>query len=480
MDHLQSPSASTSATERLRGALTERQMTMIAIGGVIGAGLFVGSGTAIQNAGPAVLVSYAAIGVLIVLVMRMLGEMSVNNPATGSFSSYASRELGPWAGLSVGWLYAYQWCVTIGFEAVVGAAVTHQMFPAIPTWLAALVYMAVLIGVNLTRVENFGTFEYWFAMIKVAAIVVFLLLGVAAIFGFLPSADAPGMSNLTGQGGFAPNGWTAVLTASLIVFFSFFGTEAVTIAAGEAKNPVKAVKAGINSVVWRILLFYVGSIAVIVVLLPWNSTEVAESPYSAVLNHLNIPYAGTIMNVIVLVAVLSCLNAGIYSSSRMLFSLADRGEAPKLLRRTTSRGVPIFAVFAASSVGLFTVFANYALPTATVYQFLLNSSGSIAVVVYVIITVTHMRSRRNLTAEQRAGLDFKMWLFPALNVLVLIVLGAVIVGMAMRDDSRESLALTTLVTVAAVVAGLIYQRRNGGRDTHAETLPGEVGLPAGR
>ncbi len=443
-------------------------MTMIAIGGVIGAGLFVGSGTAIQMAGPAVLVSYAAIGILIVLVMRMLGEMSVNKPTTGSFSSYASRELGPWAGLSVGWLYAYQWCVTIGFEAVVGAAVTHQLFPAIPTWLAALAFMASLIAVNLTRVENFGGFEYWFAMIKVAAIVVFLLLGAVAIMGFLPGFEAPGMENLTGQGGFAPQGWTAVLTASLVVFFSFFGTETVTIAAGEAKDPVKSVKLGINSVVWRILLFYVGSMAVIVTLLPWNSTDVAESPYSAVLSHLDIPYAGTIMNIIVLVAVLSCLNAGIYSSSRMLYSLADRGEAPRLLTRTTKRGVPLFAVFAASSIGLFTVFANYALPTATIYEFLLSSSGSIAVVVYAIITITHIRSRMNLTPAQRDALDFKMWMFPFLNILVLLVLAAVIGGMAFTGTSQKSLVLTTIVTVVAIIAGLIYQRRNHGSDTRIE------------
>ncbi|MDJ0361927.1 amino acid permease [Rhodococcus sp. H29-C3] len=457
------PVQSTEGTHKLRGALRERQMTMIAIGGVIGAGLFVGSGSAIQIAGPATLVAYAAVGIVIVLVMRMLGEMSVNRPESGSFSSYASRELGSWAGLSVGWLYAYQWCITIGFEAVVGAAITHQMFPSIPTWLAAFVFMAALIAVNFTRVENFGTFEFWFAMIKVAAIVVFLLLGIAAILGMFPGVDAPGMSNLTGQGGFAPSGWSAVLTASLVVFFSFFGTEVVTIAAGEAEDPVRAVRTGINSVVWRILLFYVGSIIIIVTLLPWNSTQVAESPYSAVLSNLNIPYAGTAMNIIVLIAVLSCLNAGIYASSRMLFSLAARGEAPKILSRTTKSGVPGYAVFAASSVGLLTVVANYFLPTASVYEFLLNSAGGIAVVVYVCITATHIRSRMRMSAEERAQLKFKMWLFPALDILVLIVLIAVIGGMANNPSSRESLVLTTVVTAIAVTIGVIRQRYHRNR-----------------
>jgi GABA permease len=323
--------------------------------------------------------------------------------------------------------------------------------------------VAALITVNFARVETFGTFEYWFAMIKVSAIVVFLLLGVAAIAGIFPGVPSPGMSNLNGHGGFAPNGWAAVLTASLVVFFSFFGTEVVTIAAGEAENPIKAVRHGINSVVWRILLFYIGSIVIIVTLLPWNSTQVAESPYSAVLRNLNIPYAATVMNVIVLVAVLSCLNSGIYASSRMLFSLATRGEAPKLLSKTTRAGVPGFAVFAASSVGLMTVVANYFLPTASVYQFLLDSSGAVAVVVYVCITVSHIRSRMRLSAAERAALRYKMWLFPFLDIVALGVLLAVIGGMMNSQSSQRSLLLTLLVTLAAVIAGLILQRRRRGR-----------------
>jgi gamma-aminobutyrate permease len=434
-------------------------MTMIAIGGVIGAGLFVGSGSAIQIAGPATLLAYIAIGALVVLVMRMLGEMSVHRPESGSFSSYATRYLGPWAGLTVGWLYAYQWCITIGFEAVVGAAVTHRMFPAIPTWLAALVYVTALIMVNFTHVENFGTFEYWFAMIKVAAIVTFLLLGLVTIAGFFPGVESPGLTNLTGQGGFAPNGWAAVLTASLVVFFSFFGTEVVTIAAGEAANPVVAVKRGIKSVVWRILLFYIGSIAIIVTLLPWNSTGVAESPYSAVLSGLKIPYASTVMNIIVLVAVLSCLNAGIYASSRMLFSLAKRGEAPAILHHTSRSGTPYVAVIAASSVGLMTVVANYFLPTAAVYNFLLDSCGAVAVVVYVTITATHIRSRMTMSREQSAELQFRMWLFPYLDILVLVTLAAVIVGMVSSSSSQRSFMLTALVTALAIIAGLVRQRR---------------------
>ncbi|MEU6148161.1 amino acid permease [Streptomyces sp. NPDC047081] len=452
------PSARTNSPAQLRGALGNRQMTMIAIGGVIGAGLFVGSGSAIRQAGPAVLVAYAAVGALAVLVMRMLAEMAVAQPETGSFSSYAGRELGPWAGLSVGWLYAYQWCITVGFEAIAGAAVAHHMLPAMPTWLAALVLMVALIAVNFARVESFGTFEFWFAMIKVAAIIAFLLIGLAAVLGALPGTNAPGTANLLGHGGFAPNGWLAVLQASLVVFFSYFGTEVVTIAAGEAKDPAQAVRRGINSVVWRILLFYIGSITVVVMLLPWNSTAVTDSPYVAVLGHLGVPFADTAMNFIVLTAVLSCLNSGIYSSSRMLHSLAERGEAPALFARTTRLGVPAPAVLAASSIGLLTVVANYFLPTTAVYQFLLDSSGAVAVVVYLCITVTHLRGRARLMRERPEALTVRMWAYPWLSLLVLAALLAIIAGMAADSASRRSLLLTLLVTAVAAVAGLITQR----------------------
>ncbi|SMY01004.1 amino acid permease [Brevibacterium linens] len=448
----------------LRATLTNRKMTMIAIGGVIGAGLFVGSGTANAEAGPAVLLAYGAVALIVIFVMRMLAEMAVADPTTGSFSTYAHKRLGAWAGTTVGWLYAYQWCVTIGFEAVVGAALVNSMLPGIPTWLCALVLMFSLIAVNLPRVESFGTFEFRFAMIKVAAIVVFLLIGALVILGLFPGTPAPGLDNLTGQGGFAPNGWAVVLTASMVVFFSFFGTEAVTIAAGEAKEPAKAVRRGMQTVVWRILLFYVGSIIVVVTLIPWNSTDVIESPYVAVLDSLNIPFASTIMNFIVLTAVLSCLNAGIYTSSRMIYSLAMRGEGPRILIRTNRSGTPIPAVLMASSVGLFTILANYFFPTEAVYEFLLASSGSVAVLVYLIITITHLKARPTLLREHPEGLTVKMWAYPTLDIVVLIALLAVITGMAFTESTFQSLILTLAVAIVVVIISLLWQRRRSPRE----------------
>ncbi|GAA2816426.1 amino acid permease [Kribbella solani] len=460
----------------LRSALGNRQMTMIAIGGVIGAGLFVGSGKAIGSAGPGVLIAYLGVGLIVILVMRMLAEMAVAQPETGSFSSYASRELGPWAGLSVGWLYAYQWCITVGFEAIAGAAIAHRVLPGIPSWLAAFVFMAVLIAVNLVRVANFGEFEFWFALIKVVAIVAFILLGLAALFGLVPGFHSPGLSNFTDHGGFLPEGNTAVLLATLVVFFSFFGTEVVTIAAGEAVDPVHSVRRGMNSVVWRILVFYIGSIFIVLALLPWNDNKVTQSPYVAVLEKLGIPGAAGVMDVVVLTAVLSCLNSGIYASSRMVYALGKRGEAPRLFARTNQHGVPVAAVLLASSIGLVTVVANYFVPTEAVFTFLLDSSGAVAVVVYLCITATQFRGRRRLDREAPGSLTLKMWAFPYLTVLVGVALIAIIAGMAVNSGSRRSLLLTLLVTAITIVAGVIRQRRSTTASAPESTLSTSEGI----
>ncbi|WP_028923542.1 amino acid permease [Pseudonocardia acaciae] len=446
----------------MKPALSTRQLTMIGIGGVIGAGLFVGSGKAINSTGPGVVFAYAGIGVLIVLVMRMLAELAVAAPDTGSFSAYATRELGPWAGLAVGWLYAYHWAVIVAFEAIAGAAIAQHLVPGVPTWLVALVFMAVLTGVNLAAVRSFGRFEYWFALIKVASIVAFILVGLVAIAGLLPHVPAPGASNLVGHGGLFPNGVGALLPAALTVFLSYFGTELVTVAAGESVNPADTVRRSMRSVATRIIVFYVGSIAVVVTLLPSSSAEVTASPYTAVLGHLGIPSAATVMDLIVLTAVLSCLNSGIYSSSRMVFSMATRGEAPAWLRRVNRAGVPTRAVLGSAAAGFVAVLANYFLPTDVVFTFLLNSSGAVAVVVYLCVACTQIAGRRRLGREASAALPVRMWGFPYLSIVVLVLLIGVLVGMAFTPSSRQPLILTSVATVVAVLAGLAWQRRQLG------------------
>ena len=295
---------------------------MIALGGVIGAGLFVGSGVVIRDTGPAAFLTYALCGLLIVLVMRMLGEMAAANPSTGSFADYAATALGGWAGFSVGWLYWYFWVIVVGFEAVAGGKVLNYWLPA-PLWLLSLCLMLLMTATNLFSVSSFGEFEFWFAGIKVATIVVFLGLGTAFVLGLLPRRHMD-FSNLVSHGGFFPKGVGAVFAAIVVVIFSMVGAESspspppkvATPSARCSERPVASSRAS--------AIFFVGSVFLIVVILPWNSVELGASPYVAALKHIGIPGADQLMNAVVLTAVLSCLNSGLYTASRMLFVLAER------------------------------------------------------------------------------------------------------------------------------------------------------------
>lgn len=322
---------------------------MIAIGGVIGAGLFVGSGVVIRATGPAAFLTYALCGALIVLVMRMLGEMAAANPSTGAFADYAAKALGGWAGFSVGWLYWYFWVIVVGFEAVAGGKVLTYWIDA-PLWLASLCLMMMMTATNLVSVSSFGEFEFWFAGVKVATIVGFLVLGTAFAFGLLPGHGMD-FSNLSAHGGFFPDGVGAVFAAIVVAIFSMTGTEVVTIAAAEAPDPQRAVQRAMSTVVARIVIFFVGSVFLLTVILPWNSLELGASPYVAALRHMGIGGADQIMNAVVLTAVLSCLNSGLYTASRMLFVLAARQEAPAQLVKVNRRGVPTFAIMGSSVVG---------------------------------------------------------------------------------------------------------------------------------
>lgn len=443
----------------LAKTLKPRHLSMIAIAGVIGAGLFVGSGAAIQKAGPGILIAYLAAGLVVVLVMRMLGEMAAASPETGSFSAYADRALGRWAGFSIGWLYAWFWIIVLGIEATAGAAIFNRWMPAVDQWAWALILMIALTATNLISVKSYGEFEFWFASVKVAAIALFLILGVVAIVGLMPNVDAPGLSNLTGNGGFLPNGSSAVLAGILVVVFSFFGAEIATIAAGESENPVDAVKKAVKTTVWRILVFYIGSIAVVVTLLPWNDASVAKSPYVAVIDLFGIPGAGTIMDIVVVTSVLSCLNSGLYTASRMLFSLSRRGDAPSSWTRISTRGVPTAAVLSSTVVGFITVGANYLSPD-TVFLFLVNTSGAIALFVWLAIAVSQLILRNRMGAEAEK-LDMKMWAFPYLTWLSIAAIVALLVGMTVLESTRESLLLS--VGLAAVVVGIGVYRYSGGR-----------------
>lgn len=451
-------------SDGLQAGLKNRHLSMIAIGGVIGAGLFVGSSSGIAAAGPAILLSYALVGALVVFVMRMLGEMAAANPSSGSFSAYADRALGRWAGFSIGWLYWFFWVVVLAVEATAGAKILESWMPAVPQWGWALIVMVVLTATNLASVSSYGEFEFWFAGIKVVAISAFVLIGVLAVFGLLPGSDNPGagFAHLTDAGGFLPNGAGAILTGVLMVVFSFMGSEIVTLAAGESEDPQRAVTKATNSVIWRIGVFYLGSIFVVLTLLPWNDQSILDKgSYVAALDSIGIAHAGQIMNVIVLTAVLSCLNSGLYTASRMAFSLGQRGDAPKSFARTNSRGVPNVAILGSVVFGFLAVFFNYKWPD-TVFAFLLNSSGAVALFVWLVICVTQLRMRGIILRETPDKLVVRMWLFPYLTwltiAMILFVLGYMVYD---GGDARDQVLLSLLV--AAVVIAIAVGRDWFGR-----------------
>ena len=442
-------------TSQLRQGLSQRQLSMIALGGVIGAGLFVGSGVVIRDTGPAAFLTYALCGLLIVLVMRMLGEMAAANPSTGSFADYAAAALGGWAGFSVAWLYWYFWVIVVGFEAVAGGKVLNYWFHA-PLWVLSLCLMLLMTATNLFSVTSFGEFEFWFAGIKVATIVLFLAIGTVFVLGLLPGHHA-GFTNLSSHGGFFPKGVGAVFAGIVVVIFSMVGAEIVTVAAAESRDPELAVQRATRSVVARIGIFFVGSVFLLVVILPWDSVVPGASPYVAALKHMGLPGADQVMNAVVLTAVLSCLNSGLYTASRMLFVLADRREAPAQLVKLSRRGVPHFAILGSSAVGFLCVVMAWLAP-GTVFLFLLNSSGAIILFVYWLIALSQIILRRRTSDEK---LRAKMWLFPVLSILTLAGIAGGFCADGVRPLGAGQLWLSLLSW--AVVIGLYFTARARGR-----------------
>ncbi|WP_329211071.1 amino acid permease [Streptomyces sp. NBC_00683] len=451
------PTPSPLPPEPLAHGLKQRHLTMLGLGGVIGAGLFVGSGAGIAVAGPAIVVSYLIAGALAMLVMRMLGEMSAAMPASGSFSVHAERALGRWAGFSVGWLYWFLLVVVLAVEATAAAQIAHGWVPAVDQWLWVLVFMVVFTVANLTAVKNFGEFEFWFAALKVTAIVAFLVLGLLAVFGILPDTAPVGMTNLTGQGGFLPNGWDGVVSGVLTVVFAFGGLEVVTIAAAETDDPARAVGRAVRSAMVRVLFFYVGSMLVIVTVLPWTAQQAGLSPYVKVLDAIGVPSAGQIMNIVVFVALLSALNANLYGASRMVFSLAERGEAPRGLLKVSGGGgggVPRRAVLASVAFGFVSVLLNLKWPD-TVFLYLLNSVGAVLLFVWALIAASQLRLRRRIEREAPRGLTLKMWCFPYLTWLTLAGLLGVLLLMLTDDAARSQVLWSAGATgLVLLVAGV--------------------------
>jgi gamma-aminobutyrate permease len=442
---------------KLGQALRARHVSMIAIGGIIGAGLFVGSSTSIATAGPAVVLSYLLAGILVLLVMRMLSEMAVAIPGVQSFPEFARHGLGNWGGFLSGWLYWYFWVVVVAIEAIAGA-VLLQNWIDLPTWLLGVALMAVLTAVNLTSTRFYGEFEFWFSSLKVAAIVAFIVIVAAYVFGFSPSPE-PVFSNLYAHGGFAPNGATAVLAASTSVIFSLVGAEIATIAAAESAEPNKVVARMTTTVALRILIFYVLSVALIVIAVPWTQIVPGVSPFATVMDAIAIPGAATIMNLVVLVAVLSCLNSGLYVTSRVLFTLAAKGDAPQALVSVNRRKVPARAILVAS-VFSYVALAVSVVSPQVVFSFLVNASGALMLIIYLMLAVSQVRIRRRFEREAPERLTLRMWLFPWLSYATAGAIVLVLLAMALTPDLAPQFYSSLAATAVALIGyWLVYRKR---------------------
>ncbi|MGX5692681.1 amino acid permease [Dermacoccus abyssi] len=456
------PATSTEpGADHLESGLKPRHVTMISIAGVIGAGLFVGSANAIKLAGPAAIISYAAAGLVVVLVMRMLGEMATVNPDTGSFSVYADRALGKWAGFSIGWLYWWAWALIIPVEATAGATILTNWIDW-PQWVFAFLITAILTATNLVSVGNYGEFEFWFALVKVVVIIAFIAVGLLAILGLLPTSDVSGLSGLTANGFFG-DGLGGIFAAMLTTTTTYLGTEIVTIAAAESKNPVSGIRRAVNSVIWRISIFYLGSIFVVVALVNWRSPQLAEvGSYQFTLETIGLGQLTTVLDLAILTAVASCLNSALYTASRMAFSLGQRGDAPGAFGRTNSRGVPVAAILASVVVGFVCVGLNYVLPDK-IFGYLLSTAGCAALFVYLCISFTQLRSRRAMDAAGVA-VRVRMWLFPGLTYATIAFIVLVLVMMAFDSEQSQNLWFSLAVATVVLVASFVRHGFSGGSD----------------
>jgi len=436
------------STTDLAHSLQPRHVTLISLGGIIGAGLFVGSSAAIKMAGPSVLISYGLSGILVFLIMQMLGEMAVARPGLGTFAEYAALGLGQWAAFLTGWLYWYFWVITVGVETIAGATLL-QHWVAAPIWLIGLVLIVAMTATNLLSVRTYGEFEFWFASLKVAAIAAFIVLGLGFIFAFGPG-PGQALQQMLAHGGFFPKGLSAPLTAIPVVIFSMMGSEVATIAAAETTDPARNVTRAARTVSLRILVFYVASIAIIVSVLPWDSVVPGDSPFTRTLEVIQIPGAAFTISVIAVTAVLSCLNSGLYITSRMLHELARRGDAPGVFASTSASKVPRLGILFGTVSGFAAALASIISPNG-VFLFLINTSGAIILFIYMIVALGQIRFRRQLE-RQGERLKLQMGLFPWLSWGVIAGIAAVLWLMAVTPELSVQLALSGLSLLVALVA----------------------------
>lgn len=434
----------------LQRGLGARQMRMIALGGTIGVGLFMGATSTIKWTGPSVIFAYLIAGIFLFLVMRAMGEMVYLHPTSGSFANFASDYIHPVAGYLTAWSNVFQWVVVGMSEVIAVGEYMNYWFPDLPQWIPGVIVVALLAGANLVSVKAFGEFEFWFAMIKVVTIILMIVAGFGLIFfGLGNGGEAIGLSNLWAHGGFMPNGWIGFFFALSIVIGSYQGVELIGITAGETKDPQKNIKSAVNGVIWRILIFYIGAIFVIVTVYPWNELGNIGSPFVATFAKVGITFAAGLINFVVLTAAMSGCNSGIFSASRMSLNLSQKGMLPKFFGKVMKNGVPIWTVLAIATGILIGALLNVILPlfikgADSVFVYVYSASILPGMVPWFMILISHLRFRKN-RPEEVEGHPFKMPGGAFTNYITMAFFIMVLIGMLFNKE-----------TVVSVVIGIVF------------------------
>ncbi|NHN87524.1 amino acid permease [Acetobacter conturbans] len=457
MQEVTGPTAGQDSVSQLKS----RHVTMIALGGVIGAGLFVGSSAAIASCGPAVLLTFAFTGILVMGVMRMLGEMLIARPGLGSFIDYIREGCGPRASFMSAWLYWAFWVVTVGSEAIAGAIVLQNWF-ALPVWLMATLLVIAVVLINVTAVGIFGECEFWLSLIKVTCIIAFCAVACVYLTGILGGHPTP-VKNFVGHGGFMPHGWAALLSILPTVLFSMVGSEIATVAAAESADATRSIAQVTRTIGTRISIFYIASLFLVLCVKPWDQIAPGQSPFVLAMEAMHIPGAPMIIRIVVLSAIVSCLNSSLYVTTRTLRGLAQRGEAPALLGVTAGNGTPRAAVLFSGLVGLLVAFSSILAP-GTVFAFLLSATGGVMLFAYLFVVVAHLRLRRQAIASGASWPYVGVPFFPIANYLVIGAVLFVIAAMLVEPEQRSTVIASVGAFLVAAVA-FNFVRRPDARKT---------------
>ena len=442
--------------KEMRRGLQNRHLQMIALGGAIGTGLFYGSASTIKLAGPSVMLAYLTGGVVIFLIMRMLGEMAVEEPVSGSFSHYAAKYWCAFPGFLSGWNYWFNYVIVSMAELSVIGIYMNYWLPDLPQWISALVTLVVITALNLAAVKAYGEMEFWLAIVKVAAIVSMIVLGLYLVFS-RPETFPMNFANLWVHDGFFPNGVWGMMLSITVVMFSFGGIELIGITAGEAADPDRSIPRAINQVIWRILIFYVGAMAVLMALWPWDEVGMEASPFVQIFSNVGIPAAAHILNFVVLTAAVSVYNSAIYSNSRMLYGLAAGGDAPKILASLSRQGVPVVGILISSGVTLLAVLLNYLFP-GQVFMLFLSIAMASVIISWGTIVITHLKFRCLYAREGRRA-KFRAPFFPVVNYICLAFLVMMYAIMTQIPDMQFAVLV---LPVWLFVLWLGYRRKKRG------------------